>query len=77
MQKDELRLETNKLLIRIVQSLMKEEGITQNWIIDNLDEFARSCMGTGCQSASTATKFSKSFSYNFSRRPLFLVHEDT
>ena len=47
MEKDELRLQTNKLVIATIQSLIKEHGLTAKWITENLDEFTRSLMGTG------------------------------
>ena len=61
MDKDALRLETNKLVISTVQDLIENEGLNAEWIVENLDEFTRSCMATGCVNASVSTKFSKFF----------------
>ncbi|CAI2386913.1 unnamed protein product [Moneuplotes crassus] len=58
MEKDTLRLESNKLAINTINALYEEEGINEQWIIDNLDEFTRCLMGTGCINASTSTKYS-------------------
>mmetsp|Transcript_4284 Transcript_4284/g.4944 ORF Transcript_4284/g.4944 Transcript_4284/m.4944 type:complete len:120 (+) Transcript_4284:3-362(+) len=45
--KEEHRYESNKLVLSTIQSLLKDEGLTAEWIINNLDEFTRSCMSTG------------------------------
>jgi high-affinity nickel permease len=58
MEKDELRLETNKLLVGVVTSLLKDGHTTVDDIIDNLDNFVRCLMATGCTNASVSTKFS-------------------
>ena len=78
MEKDELRVETNKLLVGIVTSLLKEGHTTVDDIIDNLDNFVRCLMATGCANASASTKFSRFFRglIPFSRRAFLPLHQD-
>lgn len=78
MEKEELRLETNKLMINIVRGLLDKGHITVDGIIDNLDEFVRCLMACGVTNGSTATKFSKCF-YALNgtyRRSLLFIYED-
>lgn len=79
MEKDELRVETNKLIVGIVTSLIKEGHTDVDDIIDNLDNFIRCLMATGCANASASTKFSRLHRslISFFRRPFLPLYQDT
>lgn len=58
LEKDELRYETNKLAVNTVRTLIAEGHVTREWIAENLDEWVRCLMATGCVNGSTSTKYS-------------------
>jgi acyl-CoA oxidase len=56
--KDDYRIETNKLTLDTVHTLMKDHNISAEWIVDNLDTWTRCIMGVGVANPSVSTKFS-------------------